>query len=69
MVTSLPSVAAKVGANRIVRGARFSHPCGDPRLGAAEERAFRLALVREALSALATPVTTPTIFETTVTAC
>jgi glycine/betaine/sarcosine/D-proline reductase family selenoprotein B len=69
MVTSLPSVAAKVGANRIVRGARFSHPCGDPRLGAAEERAFRLALVREALRALATPVAAPTVFEATVTAC
>lgn len=67
-VTSLPSVALKVGANRVVRGARFSHPCGNPALGPEAERAFRLALVREALAALATPVEAPTLFERAATA-
>jgi hypothetical protein len=47
----------------VIRGARFSHPCGDPALDPAGELAFRLALVRTALDALATPVTGPTLFE------
>jgi glycine reductase len=62
-VTSLTDVALKIGANRVVRGVRFSHPCGDPALGPAAERELRLALVREALEALATPVDGPTLFE------
>jgi glycine reductase complex component B subunit gamma len=62
-VTSLTAVAQKVGANRIVRGNRFSHPCGHPGLGPAEERAWRVELVRTALRALATPVDGPTVFE------
>jgi len=53
----------KVGANRIVRGHRFSHPCGRPELPPAEERAWRVELVRTALRALSTPVEGPTIFE------
>ena len=62
-VTSLAAVALKVGANRIVRGNRFSHPCGHPSLGPAEERAWRIELVRTALRALGTPVEGPTVFE------
>jgi len=55
-------VALKVGANRVVRGERFSHPCGRPGLPLAEERAWRVELVRTALRALATPVDGPTTF-------
>ena len=62
-VTSLTDVALKVGANRVVRGARFSHPFGSPSLPPEAERAFRVALVREALRALRTPVDGPTLFE------
>lgn len=62
-VTSLASVALKVGANRVVRGSRFSHPCGQPALALAEERAWRLELVRAAMDALRTTVTEPTLFE------
>jgi glycine reductase len=62
-VTSLTDVAVKVGANRVVRGARFSHPFGDPALGPEAERAYRVALLRRALAALATPVEGPTLFE------
>ena len=58
-------MALKVGANRVVRGRRFSHPCGDPALDADGERALRLALVRKAVLALATPVGGPTLFEVT----
>jgi glycine/betaine/sarcosine/D-proline reductase family selenoprotein B len=63
-VTSLTEVAVKVGANRIVRGARFSHPCGAPALGEPAEREWRLRLVRSALDALGAPVDGPTVFET-----
>jgi glycine reductase complex component B subunit gamma len=62
-VTSLASVALKVGANRVVRGARFSHPCGQPALAPADERAWRLGLVRAAVAALGTPVSEPTLFD------
>ncbi len=62
-VTSLTDVALKVGANRVVRGVRFSHPCGNPALGPGAERELRVALVREALEALRTPVAGPTLFE------
>jgi glycine/betaine/sarcosine/D-proline reductase family selenoprotein B len=62
-VTSIAAVAVKVGANRIVRGNRFSHPFGRPELPPADERAWRIELVRTALHALRTPVEGPTIFE------
>lgn len=62
-VTSLAAAALKVGANRVLRGHRFSHPCGRPDLAPADERAWRLALVRRALEALRTPVDGPTLFE------
>ena len=62
-VTSLASVALKVGANRVVRGTRFSHPCGHPGLTSADERAWRVDLVRAAVAALRTPVAEPTLFE------
>ncbi len=63
IVTSLPDVALKVGANRVLRGASFSSPCGRPSLGPADERRFRLALVRRAVAILGTPVDRPTLFE------
>ena len=62
-VTSLTEVALKVGANRVVRGGRFSAPCGNPVLTREDERAWRLALVRRALGTLATAVSGPTVFE------
>lgn len=62
-MTSLASVALKVGANRIVRGMRFSHPCGQPGLTPDDELAWRVGLVRAAVAALRTPVDEPTIFE------
>ena len=52
VITALPAVAVKVGANRVVRGKGFSHPCGNPALDPPAERAFRLTVVRTALNAL-----------------
>ena len=63
LITSLSTVALKVGANRVLQGKRFSYPCGNPTLKREDERAWRLALLRTALRALTTPVTMPTLFE------
>lgn len=63
LITSLSAVALKVGANRVLQGKRFSHPCGDPALGRNDECRWRVGLMRAALAALATPVTGPTLFE------
>jgi len=63
VVTSLTEVALKVGANRVVRGAGFSAPCGRPGLDAAAESRFRLALVRRAVTTLTAPVDRPTLFD------
>ena len=63
LVTSLSSVALKVGANRVIQGKRFSHPCGNPELNMKDEKAWRLQLIRTALRALTTPVEGPTLFE------
>jgi len=66
LITSLSSVALKVGANRVIQGKRFSHPCGNPALKPEDEKAWRLELVRRAMQALTTPVTGPTLFEAPV---
>ena len=65
LITALPGVAMKIGANRIFRGKSFSHPCGDPSVDADAEHRFRVGLIRQALAALQTPVTEPTLFEAT----
>ena len=56
------SVAARVGAVRIVPTRGIPYPTGDPSLPPAEERAWRRALMLRALKAIATPVTGPTQF-------
>lgn len=62
LITSLSSVALKVGANRVIQGKRFSHPCGNPVLKPEDERSWRIELVQTAMRALTTPVTGPTLF-------
>jgi len=52
-----------VGANRVVRGVRIEHVCGDPTLSPAGDRELNLRIVRTALRALQTPVDRPTIFD------
>ena len=63
VVTSLADVALKVGANRVLRGASFSSPCGRPGADIDDERRFRLALVRRAVAILGIPVDHPTLFD------
>jgi glycine reductase len=55
MITAMPPVARELGANRVVRGVKIPHPCGDPMLDPAADRALRLRIVRAALDALGLP--------------
>ena len=57
-VTSLPTIATMVGANRIVRGPAITHPFG---LDASERR----RLVERALEMLETQVEPATVWEGT----
>jgi len=52
-----------VGAPRIVATRGIPYPTGDPSLEPAAERAWRRRLLERALEAVATAVTSPTIFE------
>jgi hypothetical protein len=62
-VTSLFSVAERVGANRIFRLGKFHQPFGASELAPAEEKGWRTKAVEEALAILKQEVTKPTIFE------
>jgi glycine reductase len=63
VISALPPVALELGANRVVRGVKIPHPCGDPAADASTDRNLRLRIVRTALAALAQTMTRPTIFE------
>ena len=63
MVSALPMIPLAVGANRIVRGVRVEHVCGDPALSEEMDRALTRRIVQTALDALQTHVDGPTLFE------
>lgn len=62
-MSALPIIPLTVGANRIVRGVRVEHVCGDPDLSEDMDHALSLRIVQTALNALQTPVSGPTLFE------
>jgi glycine reductase complex component B subunit gamma len=62
MISALPPVALELGANRVIRGVKIPHPCGEPDGDPAHDRAVREEIVRRALTALSTRVNQPTIF-------
>jgi glycine/betaine/sarcosine/D-proline reductase family selenoprotein B len=55
-------VAVMVGANRIVQAAGIIHPLGSADLGPEDEKSLRRRIVEQALQALRTEVTRPTVF-------
>ena len=63
MITALGPVASDLGANRVVRGVKIPHPCGDPTLEPSGDHALRVGLVRMSLRALATKLDAAQIFE------
>lgn len=59
----MPVLAMGAGANRVVRGVRIEHVCGDPALAPDEDARLMTRIVDAALRALRTPVQGPTLFE------
>jgi glycine reductase len=55
-------VAVMVGANRIVPAAGIIHPLGNADLSPEDEKALRRRIVEQALRALKTEVSQPTVF-------
>ena len=62
-VTSLPTIATMIGANRVVRGVAITSPFGAPERSPAGELALRRALVERALDLLETDVEPGTVWE------
>ena len=63
LVTALVPLAESVGVNRVVQGHAVTNPFGNPELPADEEFAYRKAVVETALTAIASDVDGPTVFE------
>jgi hypothetical protein len=63
MISAIYNLALTTGANRVIRGARIEHVCGDPHLGPEKDYAYGMRIVRTALEAMCTPVTGPTLFD------
>jgi hypothetical protein len=63
MISAIYALALTTGANRVVRGARIEHVCGDPSLGPEKDYAYGMRIVTSALAALTTPVAGPTLFD------
>ena len=63
MISAIYEFALTTGANRVVRGARIEHVCGDPSLGPEKDYAFGMKIVTTALDAIGTHVDGPTLFD------
>jgi len=59
----MPALALNVGANRVIKGSRIEHVCGNPALPPEQDRAVGVQIVQTALRALATAVAEPTLFD------
>jgi glycine reductase complex component B subunit gamma len=62
-ISAIYEFALTTGANRVVRGSRIEHVCGDPDLGPEKDYAYGLRIICMALKALQTPVDSPTLFD------
>jgi hypothetical protein len=63
MISAIYDFALTTGANRVIRGARIEHVCGDPTLGPEKDYAFGMRIVTAALDALTVAVPGPTLFD------
>lgn len=63
MLSAIPLIPISTGANRVVKGVRVEHVCGNPLLSPEDDLQLQLHIVRTALRALQTPVDGPTVFE------
>jgi hypothetical protein len=63
MISAIYALALTTGANRVVRGARIEHVCGDPNLGPDKDYAYGMRIVTTALGAIGSAVSGPTLFD------
>jgi glycine reductase len=63
MISAMPSLPLNVGANRVVKGSRIEHVCGNPSLPPDKDRAVARQIVQTALEALQADVARPTLFD------
>lgn len=63
MISAIYELPMTTGANRVVKGARIEHVCGDPSLGEQKDFEYGLRITRTALKALETAVDVPTLFD------
>jgi glycine/betaine/sarcosine/D-proline reductase family selenoprotein B len=63
MISAIYTFALTTGANRVIRGARIEHVCGDPELSPDKDYAFGMRIVTTALRALTVAVPVPTLFD------
>lgn len=63
MISAIYDLALTTGANRVVRGCRIEHVCGNPDLGPDKDHEYGLRIIRTALRALGTKVSGPTLFD------
>ena len=63
LISAIYDLALTTGANRVVRGCRIEHVCGNPDLGPDKDREYGMRIIRMALRALSTKVTGPTLFD------
>ncbi|HUX88957.1 MAG TPA: hypothetical protein VMW65_18280 [Chloroflexota bacterium] len=65
MISALYSVPVSLGVNRVIRGARIEHVCGNPGLGPERDYAYRRQIVWTALQSLTQAVSTPVLLDPT----
>jgi hypothetical protein len=63
VLSAIPLVPITTGSNRVVKGIRVEHVCGNPLLSPEDDLQVQLSIVRTAVQALQIPVDGPTIFE------
>ena len=63
MISAIFGLALTTGANRVIKGARIEHVCGDPQLGETNDKAYGLLIMRTALRALQDLVSEPTLYD------
>jgi hypothetical protein len=63
VISAIYELPMTTGANRVIKGSRIEHVCGDPSLGEQKDFEYGLRITRTALKALGTSVEKPTLFD------
>jgi hypothetical protein len=63
VISAIYELPMTTGANRVIKGARIEHVCGDPSLGEQKDFEYGVRITRTALKALETTVDMPTLFD------